>query len=165
MPPNPLEILFLDGLTAMFYAEQRILKALPEFQAAARSADLRAAFEAHEVETHGHIQRLAQVFERLEVPPQAVACPAVDGLLLDAAQTIETYRDSPAIDAALVAAAQALGHLQIARYGALVSWADCLSLEEAADLLDLSLDAEAAADEVLSDLADTTINEAALQIG
>lgn len=165
MPPTPLDALFLDGLTAMLYAEQRVLKALVEMQEAARSPELRAALEAHEAETEDHIQRLRQVFALLGKPVQAIACPAIDGLLLDAAQAIECYRDSPAIDAALVAAAQSVGHFQIARYGALVSWADCLDLEEAAELLDLSLDAEATADEVLSDLADTSINEAALEAG
>lgn len=162
MSPTPLDALFLDGLARIYYAEQRILKALPTYRDVAVSPELRAAFDAHEVETEDHLRRLRKIFTQLDKPAQGQASQAIDGLLLDTERSIATHEGTPALDAALVAGAQALEHYEIALYSALVAWADCLDLRDVADLLDLTLDEEAATDEALSDLADTLINEAAL---
>lgn len=159
---SPLEILFMDGLAKMYYAEQRILTALPKMRAAAQSAELVAGFEKHEVETEDQIDRLQQVFESMGRAPQAKECAAIDGLLLEGEKKMSSLQGTSALDAALVLAGHAVEHYEIAHYGALASWANSLGMDAAADLLDVSLDEEVATDVALTELADGGINEAAL---
>lgn len=158
-----LEVLFREGLSKMYYAEQRIAKALPKMQAAAQSGDLKAAFETHLEETMMQIERLQQVFELMGLQAEAQTCPVTDALLLEGDQTIAAYQRSPAMDAALIAAAQGVEHHEIARYVSLCSWSVLLDMEDASDLLNQSLTEEMATEDALTDLADTSVNEAALR--
>lgn len=159
---SQLETMFLEGLSKMYYAEQRILAALPKMRAAARSPELRDGFEKHEAETADQIERLEQVFVLLGTGAQAKECPAIDGLLMAGDRMMATLQGTPGIDAALVAAGQGVEHYEMANYGTLVAWANCLGMEEAANLLDVSLDEEIATDVALTEVADGGVNERAL---
>lgn len=157
-----LEVLFLESLCKMYYAEQRIAKALPKMHAAAQSTDLQAAFQAHLDETIVQIDRLEEVFELMGQQALAQTCPVTDALIYEGDQAIAAYQGSAVIDAALIAAAQGVEHHEIARYGSLCSWSVLLGMEDESDLLNQSLTEELATDDALNELADTAINEAAL---
>ena len=158
-----LQNLFLDGLKDIYYAENKILKALPKMAEGAQSEEATSAFEKHLVETEGQVERLKQVFEIIGESAQGKECPAIDGVLEEGEEILKEYEGTPAIDAGLVAAAQAVEHYEIARYGTLVAWAGVLGLTDAADLLQETLDEELATDEALTELADGGVNEAALE--
>jgi ferritin-like metal-binding protein YciE len=160
--PTSLELLFLDGLRDIYFAERKILTALPRMIAAAQSDTLRAAFEKHRSETETHVTRLQQAFELMGKRPQAKTCPAIEGILAEGEETAEAFKGTPALDACLIAAAQAVEHYELARYGTLAQWAITLGQNEVADLLDKTLTEETATDEALSDLATTSVNEAGL---
>ena len=138
------------------------MKALPKMIRAAQSTDLQAAFDKHLTETEQQVERLQQVFELMGKRAQAKTCPAIDGILEEGEEVMETYKGSPALDAGLVAAAQAVEHYEMARYGTLCAWASVLGMDDAADLLQQSLVEETATDEALSSLADASINSAAI---
>lgn len=159
-----LEGLFHETLRDIYYAERAILKALPKMARAAQSQDLKAAFQKHQGETETQVERLTQVFELLGKRPQAKNCPAIDGILEEGAETMEAFKGKPALDAGLVAAAQAVEHYEMARYGTLCAWAKCLGMDEAAELLSQTLEEEEATDEALSQLAEASINDAALEM-
>ncbi len=163
MTTATLDVLFKDTLSKMYYAEQRIAKALPKMQAAAQSPDLQAAFETHLEETMVQIDRIQQVFELMGQPATAQTCPVTDALIQAGDQTVANYQGAPALDAALIAAAQGVEHHEIARYGTLCAWADLLEMQDASDLLTLSLTEELGTDDALNDLADTSVNETALR--
>ena len=158
-----LQNLFLDGLKDIYYAENKILKALPKMAEGAQSEEVTAAFEKHLVETEGQVERLNQVFEIIGESAQGKECPAIDGVLEEGEEILKEYEGTPAIDAGLVAAAQAVEHYEIARYGTLVAWAGVLGITDAADLLQETLDQELATDEALTELGDGGVNEAALE--
>jgi ferritin-like metal-binding protein YciE len=158
-----LESLFYDGLRDIYYAERKILKALPKMMRAAQSADLKAAFEKHKGETEVHVERLQQVFELLGKRAQAKTCPAIDGILEEGEEVLESYKGSPALDAGLLAAAQAVEHYEMARYGTLCSWAMTLEMADCADLLETTLVEETATDEALSMLAEGSVNPSAIK--
>ncbi len=128
----------------------------------AESAELKEAFEKHLLETEEQVSRLEQVFELLGMPARGKACPAIDGIIEEGAEILEQYKGLPAIDAGLVAAAQAVEHYEIARYGTLVSWATQLGMSDAADLLGATLDEEEATDEALTAIAEGGANERAV---
>ena len=157
-----LESMFKDSLRDIYYAEHKILKALPKMTRAAQSADLKAAFEQHRAETEGQVERLEQIFEMLGEDPEGKVCAAINGILDEGEEVMETYKNSAALDAGLVASAQAVEHYEIARYGTLASWAACLGMPDAQALLEDSLAEETATDEALADLAESSINDAAL---
>lgn len=157
-----LESLLHDGLRDIYYAEKKIMKALPKMIRAAQSTDLQAAFDKHLTETEQQVERLQQVFELMGKRAQAKTCPAIDGILEEGEEVMETYKGSPALDAGLVAAAQAVEHYEMARYGTLCAWASVLGMDDAADLLQQTLVEETATDEALSSLADASINSAAI---
>ncbi|MBC7674527.1 MAG: ferritin-like domain-containing protein [Rhodoferax sp.] len=157
-----LESLLHDGLRDIYYAEKKIMKALPKMIRAAQSTDLQAAFDKHLTETEQQVERLQQVFELMGKRAQAKTCPAIDGILEEGEEVMETYKGSPALDAGLVAAAQAGEHYEMARYGTLCAWASVLGMDDAADLLQQTLVEETATDEALSSLADASINSAAI---
>ena len=157
-----LESLLHDGLRDIYYAEKKIMKALPKMIRAAQSTDLQAAFDKHLTETEQQVERLQQVFELMGKRAQAKTCPAIDGILEEGEEVMETYKGSPALDAGLVAAAQAVEHYEMARYGTLCAWASGLGMDDAADLLQQTLVEETATDEALSSLADASINSAAI---
>ena len=158
-----LEDLFLDGLKDIYYAEKKILKALPKMAKGAMSEEVAAAFEKHLAETEGQVERLEEVFESLGKPARGKTCPAIDGIIEEGSEILEEYKGSPAIDAGLVAAAQAVEHYEIGRYGTLVSWAEQLGYVDAAGILQATLDEEEATDEALSALAQGGVNEAAMK--
>lgn len=158
-----LDDLFHDTLRDMFYAERKILKALPKMAKAAQSEDLRAAFEKHRDETETHVERLQQVFEIMGKRAQGKTCPAIDGILEEGEEILSDFKGAPALDAGLVAAAQSVEHYEITRYGTLKRWAEELGMSDAAQLLDETLQEEAATDEALSALADASANQRAMQ--
>jgi ferritin-like metal-binding protein YciE len=158
-----LENLFHDTLKDIYYAEKKILKALPKMAKGAQSEKLAAAFEKHREETEGQIERLEQVFEIIGKRAQGKTCPAIDGIIEEGGEILEEYKDSAALDAGLVAAAQAVEHYEITRYGTLKRWAQLLGLKDAVKLLDQSLQEESKTDESLTKLADTQANDKALK--
>ena len=158
-----LESLFLDGLKDIYYAENKILKALPKMAEGAYTDEVTAAFEKHLTETEGQVARLNSVFEILGEEAKGKECPAIDGIIAEGEEILEEYEGTPAIDAGLVAAAQAVEHYEIARYGTLVAWAGILGMQDAAELLQATLDEEMATDEALTELADGGVNEAAFE--
>jgi ferritin-like metal-binding protein YciE len=157
-----LEDLFLDGLKDIYYAEKKILNALPKMAKGAESEDVTAAFEKHRMETEGQVERLEKVFELLDKPARGKTCPAIDGIIEEGSEVLEEYKGSPAIDAGLVAAAQAVEHYEIARYGTLIAWAEQLGMSDAVSLLQATLEEEAATDETLNALGEGGVNERAM---
>jgi ferritin-like metal-binding protein YciE len=163
MKTNSLEGLFHETLKDIYYAERKILRALPKMARGAQSPDLRAAFEKHQEETEGQVDRLQQVFELLGKPARGKTCPAIDGIIEEGEEALQAFSGSPALDASLAAAAQAVEHYEIARYGTLHRWAQVLGMKDAASLLEQTLQEESMTDEVLTQIADGSVNEAALQ--
>src|SRR6185503_13048969 len=159
--PKQLDELFHDTLKDIYYAEKKILAALPKMAKAAQNDDLTAAFEKHHGETEGQIERLEAVFELIEAKPQGKKCAAIEGILEEGQEIIKDYKGSPALDAGLLAAAQAVEHYEISRYGTLLAWAEELGLEDAVGLLEKTLDEEKATDEALTEIAKSAINQQA----
>jgi ferritin-like metal-binding protein YciE len=157
--PKQLDELFLEGLKDIYFAEKKILAALPKMKKAADSEELAAAFEKHIGETENQVERLEQVFELIEEKPKGKNCPAILGIIEEGEEIIKEYKGSPALDAGLLSAAQAVEHYEIARYGTLKSWADELGLDEAVNLLDETLSEEIKTDQTLSKIAETAINQ------
>jgi ferritin-like metal-binding protein YciE len=158
MPDKDLNALFLDTLKDIYYAEKQIYKSLPKMAKAAQSDQLRAAFEKHHDETEGHIERLEQIFELLGKPARGKKCDAIEGILDEGKEVMDDSEGTPALDAGLLAGAQAVEHYEISRYGTLKSWADKLSLTEAVKLLDQTLAEEKKTDETLSKIAVSAVN-------
>jgi ferritin-like metal-binding protein YciE len=159
--PKQLDELFHDTLKDIYYAEKKILPALPKMAKAAQNEDLTAAFEKHHGETEEQISRLEQVFELIEEKPQGKKCAAIEGIIEEGQEIIKEYKGSPALDAGLLAAAQAVEHYEISRYGTLRTWAEELGLDDAVKLLQETLDEEEATDEALTELAEQVVNQEA----
>jgi ferritin-like metal-binding protein YciE len=156
-----LEDLFHDTLKDIYFAEKKILVALPKLQKAANSEDLKAAFEKHIAETEGQVERLEQVFEMIGKPAKGKTCPAILGLVEEGSEVAKEFKGSAALDAGLLSGAQAVEHYEISRYGTLIAWAKQLGLDEAAGLLEETLEEEKATDEALTELAEASLNELA----
>ena len=156
-----LHDLFLDTLKDIYFAEKQILKALPKMAKAATSDKLRAAFEKHHGETEGQIERLEMIFELLDKPARGKTCDAILGILDEGKEIMDEYKGASALDAGLLAAAQAVEHYEIARYGTLKTWATELGMKDAVRLLDETLSQEKKTDETLSVLAKSAVNLAA----
>lgn len=156
-----LDDLFHDTLKDIYYAERKILKALPKMARGAESTKLKAAFEKHKDQTEGHVERLQQVFEIIGKRAQGKTCPAIDGIIEEGEEILEEFEGTPALDAGLIAAAQAVEHYEITRYGTLKRWAQTLGMNDAAKLLDQTLQEEAQTDEDLTALAETAANQKA----
>ena len=150
--------MFHDILKDVYFAEKKILSTLPKMQKAAQSEDLAAAFEKHHGETEGHVERLEEVFEIIGAKPQGKTCDAIMGIVAEGSEIMEDYKGSPALDAGLLAAAQAVEHYEMSRYGTLIAWANKLELTQAVELLSATLAEEEATDEALTELAETVIN-------
>lgn len=163
MKTKALDDLFHDTLRDIYYAERQILKALPKMARGAQSDELRAAFEAHREETETHVERLQEVFELMGKRARGKTCPAIDGIIEEGEEIMASFKDSPALDAGLVSAAQAVEHYEITRYGTLKRWAEVLGMKEAAALLSKTLDEESATDEKLTGIADQSANPEAAQ--
>jgi ferritin-like metal-binding protein YciE len=134
-----LNDLFLDTLKDIYFAEKQILKALPKMAKAASSDKLRAAFEKHHDETEGQVDRLEQIFELLDKPARGKTCDAIMGILDEGKEIMDEYKGCEALDAGLLAAAQAVEHYEISRYGTLKQWAKQLGMKDAVRLLDETL--------------------------
>jgi ferritin-like metal-binding protein YciE len=158
MAEKDLHALFVDTLKDIYYAEKQILKALPKMAKAANSDQLRAAFEKHHDETEGHVERLEKVFELIEKPARGKKCDAIEGIIDEGKEIMEEYEDTPALDAGLLAAAQAVEHYEISRYGTLKTWAEKLGLKDAVKLLDQTLAEEKKTDDTLSKIAVLAVN-------
>jgi ferritin-like metal-binding protein YciE len=156
-----LNDLFLDTLKDVYFAEKHILKALPKMAKAAQTEELRAAFEKHHGETEGQVERLEQIFELLDKPARAKTCEAIQGLLDEGKEIMDEYKGCEALDAGLIAAAQAVEHYEISRYGTLKQWALQLGMKDAARLLDETLQEEKKTDVSLTTLAEASVNLAA----
>jgi ferritin-like metal-binding protein YciE len=153
-----LRDLFHDTLKDIYFAEKKILTTLPKMAKAAQNQDLEAAFEKHRGETEGHVERLEEVFLLIEKKPQGKTCDAIVGITDEGAEIIKEYKGTPALDAGLLAAAQAVENYEISRYGTLKAWAEKLGMTEAAELLEETLEEEKKTDEALTKIADSTIN-------
>ena len=158
-----LDDLFHDTLKDIYYAERRILKALPKMRRAAQSPDLKDAFAKHQEETEGHVERLTQVFEAFGKVPRGKTCDAIEGIVAEGEEIMQEFQGTPALDAGLISAAQAVEHYEITRYGTLKRWAMELGQPEAAALLDATLREESKTDEALTRLATSGANQRAKQ--
>ena len=156
--PKNLHDLFHNTLKDVYFAEKKIVAALPKMAKAATSNELKMAFEKHRTETEGHVKRLEEVFGIINAKPIAKTCDAIMGIVKEGEGLIEEYKGSSALDAALLAVAQAVEHYEMARYGTLKTWASELNLDDAAGLLDATLQEEKKTDAALSNLARSVIN-------
>lgn len=156
-----LDDLFLDTLKDIYYAERQIVKTLPKMAKAATAPELKAGFEQHLSETEGHVERLEQVFELLGKTPRGKTCDAILGIIEEGKSIMDEFKNTPALDAGLVAAAQAVEHYEIARYGTLKSWAELLGMKQAVALFDATLKEEIATDKKLSQVALVSVNKKA----
>ena len=153
--------LFVHGLQDIYYAENQIVKALPDMISKATDPSLRSAFEKHLRETQGQIGRLEQVFMQHGAEIEGTNCPAIDGIIEEAQEVTGEVKDKAVLDAALLAAAQAVEHYEITRYGTLVAWAKQLGRPDCAQLLQQNLDEEKATDKALTEMALRRVNKAA----
>ena len=156
-----LQDLFHDTLKDIYFAEKKILTALPKMAKAANSDELRAAFEKHEAETEKQVERLEQVFAELGETPRGKTCPAINGIVEEGQEISKEFKGTPALDAGLLSAAQAVEHYEISRYGTLKTWAAELGLRKSVKLLDATLREEKATDASLTKLAETAVNQQA----
>lgn len=161
MPIKTLEDLFVETLKDIYYAEKKLVKALPGMAKKARSPELKAAIEMHASETETHVERLEEVFAGMEKKPVAKKCEALEGLLKEAEEVTSEIEDERTMDAAIISSAQTVEHYEIARYGTLVAWARELGMDDAESILQETLDEESAADEKLSGLAEQSVNQQA----
>jgi ferritin-like metal-binding protein YciE len=158
-----LSDLFSDMLKDIYYAEKKILKALPKMaKSLEKGSKLAAAFEKHRQETEGQVERLEQVFDIIGEKPKAKKCEAIEGLTKEADELMENVECNATLEAGLLAGGQAVEHYEIARYGTLVEWAKLLGYNDAAKLLQQTLDQEKRTDELLNGMAVSAINEAAV---
>jgi ferritin-like metal-binding protein YciE len=156
---SPLEKFFTDQLKDIYYAEQQLVKALPEMQKACTTEELEDAFENHLKQTERHLKRLEKVFQLIDQKPEGKKCEAIEGLIKEAKSIIsETKEGTMTRDAALIIAAQKVEHYEIATYGGLVQLAITMNLHQVADLLDKTLQEEEGTDHTLTHIAETRIN-------
>jgi ferritin-like metal-binding protein YciE len=161
MAEKTLNDLFLAHLKDIYYAEKTIYRTLPKMVRAANDAELKKAFTTHREETQGQIERLEQVFEIIGKRAQGKPCEAINGIVAEGDETIEEFGDSPTIDTGLVAAAQAVEHYEMARYGALAGWAMQLGMPDAAKLLNETLQEEMNAEKLLTQIAKSKADKTA----
>ena len=162
MTTKTLETLFHETLKDVYYAENKILKTLPKMAKAAQNADLEAAFLKHREETEGQVERLDQVFEIIGKRAQSKTCAAINGIIEEGEEIIAEFEGSPALDAGLLAVAQAVEHYEMSRYGTLARWAGLLGYDDCEKLLRETLEEERTTDKTLSELAEDSVNEHAM---
>jgi ferritin-like metal-binding protein YciE len=161
-PIKTLDDLFVHTLQDIYYAEQQIIKALPKMIAKVQDAQLKNALESHLGETKNQVTRLEQVFEMHGESPKAVTCPAIDGIIDEAQAIMSDASDHEVLDAAALAAAQAVEHYEITRYGTLIAWARQLGRSDCASVLQQTLEEEKAADLKLTGIAESRVNRVAV---
>ncbi len=159
--PKKLDELFHETLKDIYFAEKKLVTALPKMAKAAESEELKKAFEKHAGETEGHVERLERIFGLIDKKPQGKTCDAIMGLIEEAQEVMKEFKGSPALDAGLIASAQAAEHYEMARYGTLKTWAGELGLDGAVKLLDATLNEEKKTDATLTELAETAANQEA----
>jgi len=150
--------LFVHQLQDIYYAENQLVKALPTMADKAADRQLKEGFLTHLDETKIHVQRLEQVFQMIGAEVKAIDCPAIDGIIEEADEVTGEVDDKSVLDAALINAAQAAEHYEIARYGSLVAWAKQLGRNDCASILHKTLEEEKATDRKLTTLAESKIN-------
>jgi ferritin-like metal-binding protein YciE len=156
-----LDDLFLHGLQDIYYAENQIIKALPKMIENAKNAQLKKGFKTHLEETENQVKRLEQVFEMLPSEAKGTKCPAIDGILKEGDDIMGEVADADVLNVAIIGAAQAVEHYEIARYGALVAWATELGRGDCAAVLKKNLAEEKATDAKLTVMADQRVNQSA----
>src|SRR6476659_9365386 len=156
-----LDELFHDTLKDIYFAEKKILSTLPKMEKAAQDPALKRAFAKHKTEPEGHVTRLEKVFATIDKKPQAKTCDAIVGITDEGAEIMKEYKGSPALDAGLLAAAQAVEHYEISRYGTLKTWANELGLNDAVGLLEQTLNEEKKTDAALTEIAESVVNQEA----
>jgi ferritin-like metal-binding protein YciE len=152
------EDLFMHGLQDLFYAENQILKALPDMIEKATDRELKASFEKHRKETEGHVHRLRQVFELLDCEPKGDKCPAIDGIIKEGSDLMGEIEGDDVMNVGLIAAAQAVEHYEITRYGALIAWASELGRTDLIPHFKANLAEEKATDQKLTAMAERRVN-------
>jgi ferritin-like metal-binding protein YciE len=162
-PIKTLDDLFVHMLQDIYYAEQQITKALPKMIAKVSNPELKQAFELHLTETKNQVTRVERVFQMHGQPAKAVTCPAIDGIIQEANEILGDAKDAEVIDAAAAAAAQAVEHYEIARYGTLIAWARELGRDDCASVLEQTLNEEKTADQKLTEVAESRLNRLAAQ--
>lgn len=150
--------LFEDQLADLYYVEKQLTKAIPKMAKAANNEELSAAFEAHLEETKEQVTRLEGIFEILGKPAKAKKCPAIDGILQEGKEIMEEFKDDPALDAGLVSAGQKVEHYEMSSYGCMKAWAEQLGLDDALELIEMTLEEEKGADQKLSDIGEDVVN-------
>jgi ferritin-like metal-binding protein YciE len=153
-----LDDLFVHQLRDIYYAEKQIVQSLPEMIEKATDSNLKRGFEIHLVETKNHVKRLERVFKMHGVEAKGIDCPAIDGIIEEADDVVADVEDKKVLDAALIAAAQAVEHYEITRYGTLIAWAKQLGRPDCANVLQQNLDEEKATDAKLTSLAERNVN-------
>jgi ferritin-like metal-binding protein YciE len=156
-----MDDLFVHTLQDIYYAEQQIAKSLPEMIEKAKDAQLKSGLKSHLGETQNHVARLEQVFKMHGAKPKGVDCPAIDGIIDEAEEIAGDVADQDVLDAAIIAAAQAVEHYEITRYGTLIAWAHQLGRDDCAAVLQKNLDEEKAADKKLTMMAESKVNRKA----
>ena len=156
-----MDNLFTHTLQDIYYAEKQILKALPDMEQKASNPQLKSAFKSHMEETRQHVKRLEDVFRMTGQEPKGVDCPAIDGIIEEAQEVAGEVEDEQVLDAALAAAAQAVEHYEMSRYGTLVAWAKQLGRADCVRMLEATLKEEKAADKKLTDIAENQLNRQA----
>ena len=156
-----MDDLFVHQLRDIYYAENQIVKALPKMIEKATDSQLKQGFQSHLAETKTHVKRLEEVFEMHGVEAKGIDCPAIDGIVEEAEEVAGEVADKQVLDAALIGAAQAVEHYEIARYGTLIAWAKQLGRSDCAAVLQKNLDEEKAADKKLTTLAESSVNRKA----
>ena len=158
MKLESLETLYIEELRDIYNAENQLLKALPKMAKAAASEELKQAFEEHLQQTEGHIERLDEIFEKLDKKPTGKTCKAMKGLVEEGSEIMKEEGEDHVLDAGLIAAAQKVEHYEIASYGTVRTWAEMLGEEDAAELLQQTLDEEGETDKRLTELAEEIVN-------
>ena len=153
--------LYVHQLQDIYYAEKQILKSLPEMIGKASDRDLKTGLQKHLQETENHVARLEQVFKLQDLKPRAVDCPAIDGIIDEAEEVSGEVEDKEVLDAAIIAAAQAVEHYEITKYGTLIAWAHQLGRDDAAAIMTKTLEEEKAADKKLTSVAEAKVNRKA----
>ncbi|MGN6750860.1 MAG: YciE/YciF ferroxidase family protein [Xanthobacteraceae bacterium] len=156
-----MDDLFVHTLRDIYYAEKQIVKSLPEMIDKANNQQLKQGFQTHLRESENHVKRLEQIFQLLGKQAQGVDCPAIDGIIEEAEDVAGEVQDKTVLDAALIAAAQAVEHYEMTRYGTLIAWAKQMGRNDAATLLNQTLEEEKATDKKLTQIAEANINRRA----
>ena len=162
MKLDNLRKLYVEELRDLYNAETQLVKALPKMAKGASSDELKQAFEDHLEQTEGHVERLEEIFENLDENPKGKTCKAMKGLVEEGSEILDEDGEDSVLDAGIIAAAQKVEHYEIASYGTVRTWAQLLGEDEAAELLQETLDEEGEADKLLNQLAQEIVNPEAL---